>query len=223
VTGAESAVGVGEVLAAIAIVQQGAQTAGGLVWQTDEITYPKSTASASGTESLDYQAAHFYAPGNFTDCDTYFVAKGDFSVDPPILANVRIMLSTTTTYSSSSLSFTAKALDTAFGTPQDPRVRFECTGRFDPAGPGDASYDVVLEVNRSGEVHVISAQLTNGGGHLIDQSPSGFKLDMTGETAHGMWVTTSPPSASPSASASPSPSAYASAPSSAPSSSPSPG
>jgi hypothetical protein len=166
---------VGAALASIGIVQNAAQTNGGLTWQSDEITYPKGTASASGTGELQCLEAHFDSPGGpMPDCNKKFVMKGNFG--PQILANVRFELEETTTYYDSSLTFAAKALDTAFGTPDSPTVRFEVTGRFDPFGPGDVTYDAVLEVDMGGNVRCHSLHIVNGDGQLQDHSPQGFYL-----------------------------------------------
>lgn len=172
------------VLGGIGIVQtaiQGSQ--GGLSYTSDQITYPKELERVGSAESRSSDAAYFFSSGIFTDNKTRFRVHGDFSdsYEQPnrsnrVMANVYIDLAETTTYSQSLLTFNARALQTPYGTPEDPKVRFVCSGRFDPAGPGDCSYRVVLEIDQHCTVNAVETQITNGEGNLMNLSPIGFGL-----------------------------------------------
>jgi hypothetical protein len=162
-------------LAALGIIQNQVNASnGGLNYSSDQVTYPKDLNMVPGeTRSVNKEIAYFFSAGGFIDNKTKFNLCGDFGENT--MANVRIELAETTSYYTSALSFTAKALQTPYGTKENPKIRFVCSGRFDPAGIGDCSYSVILEVNDMAMVKVIERQITNGKGDL---SPSwgGFKL-----------------------------------------------
>ncbi len=173
---------VGLVMGGLAIGQsQINQVSGGLVYDSDQITYPKDLARVGKTTTKSVKAAEFMSLGMFSDNKTVFNVHGEFSdsAEPPtdknrVMANVYIDMASTTTYSKSDLSFHAKALQTPYGTPEDPKVRFACNGRFDPAGPGDVSYRAVLEVDQHGNVAVIEFEFTNGKGSVVKSATQGF-------------------------------------------------
>jgi hypothetical protein len=189
---------VGAALAAIGVAQTAvSQTEGALEWTSDQVTYPKDTAMAEGTMHHETPAAHFFCPSyaGEDNNDTVFVLRGDFSENPPRMLNVAFDQGQSTTYSHSSLSFHARADDTAHGTGAAPELHFHCAGRFNPAGPGDADYRVTLAVNTRGEVHVLAhdvragepgPEVTDHGAEiagwgtptLTDMSPNGFRLDI---------------------------------------------
>lgn len=174
-----AAFGVGEALTAVGILQsQVSAKSGGLTYDSDQITYPEELKMTGNAVSQSCGAAHFFSAGALFDNDTEFWVFGDFDASPknPILANVRLNLKRTTSYSESSLSFSAKALKTAFGTPDDPKIRFECFGRFDPAGPGDCSYRAVIEVDKWCTVKCVGSEITNGNGKLTGYDVNGFGL-----------------------------------------------
>ncbi len=180
-TGVEIA---GLVLGGISIVQaaiQGSQ--GGLSYTSDQITYPRELERVGNARSKSETAAYFFSAGMFTDNETRFKVHGDFSDSYEranrsnrVMANVYIDLDETTSYSQSLLTFNARALQTPYGTPEDPKVRFVCSGRFDPAGPGDCSYRVVLEVDQHCKVNTVESQITNGEGNLQGYEYTGFTL-----------------------------------------------
>jgi len=182
---AEVAIGVaGLVLGGISIVQaaiQGSQ--GGLSYSSDQITYPRELERVGDARAKSREAAYFFSAGIFFNNETSFKVHGDFSdsYEPAnrsnrVMANVYIDLDETTSYSQSLLTFNARALQTPYGTPEDPKVRFVCTGRFDPAGPGDCSYRVVLEVDQHCYVKAVETQITMGEGNLRGYETIGFGL-----------------------------------------------
>jgi hypothetical protein len=139
----------------------------------------------SSLKAIATPAAEFYSYGAFTDTLTKFVLHGDFSdsSEPAVsgnrvMANVYIDLDNTTTYYKSELGFKCIGLQKPYGTPDDPRLRFVCTGRFDPAGPGDLSYRAVLEVNQHGKVNCVEFQLTNGSCYVDIRPGAGFKVSL---------------------------------------------
>jgi len=174
----------GLVLGGTSIVQaaiQGSQ--GGLSYSSDQITYPRELERVGDARAKSERAAYFFSVGMFFDNKTRFKVHGDFSDsrEPAnrsnrVMANVYIDLDETTSYSQSLLTFNARALQTPYGTPEDPKVRFVCTGRFDPAGPGDCSYRVVLEVDQHCNVEAVETQITMGEGDLTGYKHTGFTL-----------------------------------------------
>jgi hypothetical protein len=179
-----ASVGVGLALSGLGIVQNqvnGSQ--GGLNYTSDQITYPNGLQTTGDAKGKTIQAAKFFSSGAFSNNETKFCVHGYFGQKDkegrPTLANVYIDLEETTSYTSpggSLLSFNARAEQTPVGTPNNPRIRFVCSGRFDPAGVGDCSYRVVLEIDQYGSVKVIKKQIVNGKGNLMAYSPIGFLL-----------------------------------------------
>lgn len=178
--GGATAAATGLALAGLGLVQNQVNTAqGNLSYSSDQITYPKDLNLVESTaRPIAQKAAYFFSPGAFSDNKTTFMLHGNFSdrSGSPVMANVYIDLDETTTYSHSALSFNAKAHQTPYGTPENPKIRFTCTGRFDPAGIGDCSYRVVLEVNKYGHVSCVEHKIINGKGSLIAGSVTGFSL-----------------------------------------------
>jgi hypothetical protein len=148
---------------------------GGLSYESDQISYPSEQKQVPpGAREVSVRAAEFFSPGRFVDNHTVFNLHGVFAKGT--MANVYIDLAETTTYAKSELSFKAVAMQTAYGTPEDPQLRFVCTGRFDPAGPGDASYRAGLEVDQTGSVNCIDFTFTNGEGEQTQRPGRGFHL-----------------------------------------------
>jgi hypothetical protein len=184
--GASAAVGLA--LSGLAIAQSQINgVAGGLSYKSDQVTYPNGLSQVPATaREIEGQAAEFYSYGTFVDNKTKFKLHGTFGTKTektpqgeqttPVMANVYIDLAETTSYSKSELSFEAKAMSTPYGTPTNPKIRFVCSGRFDPAGFGDCNYRVVLEVDKHGNVACIDKKITSGKGKVTDYSPIGFKL-----------------------------------------------
>ena len=184
--GASAAVGLA--LSGLAIAQSQINgVAGGLSYKSDQVTYPNGLSQVPATaREIEGQAAEFYSYGTFVDNKTKFKLHGTFGTKTektpqgeqttPVMANVYIDLAETTSYSKSELSFEAKAMSTPYGTPTNPKIRFVCSGRFDPAGFGDCNYRVVLEVDKHGNVACIDKKITSGEGKVTDYSPIGFKL-----------------------------------------------
>lgn len=187
------------VFGAIGLVQNQVNTAtGGLTYSSDQITYPNGLPRVGRATPINKPLAHFFSPGALIDNDTQLNLHGDFSnssdpvnsENPPtnrFMANVYIDMESTSTYSGgtsgSTLSFAARALTTPYGTPADPKVRFVCTGRFDPVGPGDVQYRVVVEIDQFANITIIEHRFTNDSatlgfdGQFIDLGPSrGFEI-----------------------------------------------
>jgi hypothetical protein len=169
----------GLVLGAVAIVQSQVNASnGGLTYSSDQITYPKDASRIEGLVHKEYDIARFLSTGTFVDNDTTFRLYGDFTAhdeETPTMANVYIDLAKTTTYYTSALTFKAVALQTAYGSASDPRIRFVCSGRFDPAGQGDTTYRVVIEIDKMGRSSVVSKEIVNGDGQIINKHP-GFQV-----------------------------------------------
>jgi hypothetical protein len=165
---------------------------GGLSHSSDMNTYPKDLASVGDAYPREHTAAFIYKQGELFTDELTFEVHGDFRAydqqileDPnsivwPVMANVYITLAgalaANKISSKSELSIAFKAMETAYGTPQDPRVRFLCEGHFDPALTGDTQFRVVLEVDQDANVNVIQQEITIGDGVLADNSPRGFSL-----------------------------------------------
>ena len=194
-----SAAGVASaVFGAVGLVQNQVNTAtGGLTYSSDQITYPNGLPRVGNATAVNKKVAEFSSPGVISSSKTVFNLHGDFSnsnnppsADSPpnnrFMANVYIDMDNTTTYSGgssgSTLSFSARALTTPYGTPADPRIRFVCTGRFDPVGPGDVQYRVVLEVDQFGNANVIEHQFTN------DEATLGFSGNFGTITGSGFYI-----------------------------------
>jgi hypothetical protein len=157
---------------------------GGLSYSSEQLTYPKDKKQISkDMPTVKTQVAHFRSSGYVSDNDTTFAIIGDFGEDmdekgnsTPFMANVFIDLGKTTTYYESKLSFNARGLQTAFGSAKDPRIRFSCTGEFDPAGPGHCFYQALIEVNRHGSVNARDLKITSGKGNITPFADHGFEL-----------------------------------------------
>ncbi len=172
----DGAVTAGLILGGIAIIQsQVNAVSGGLSYSSDQITYPSGLASPmpASSKTINKRVASFFSAGVFSNNDTSFNLHGDFSnsfenatAANRFMANVYIDLEDTTEYSKSDLSFNAKALQTAYGTAENPKIRFVCSGRFDPTGPGDCRYRFTLEVDQYGSTTVIDPKITAGSGKI---------------------------------------------------------
>lgn len=155
---------------------------GGVVFQSDQATYPTGLGIVPSTNrEINTQAARFTSRGNFVNNDTNIHLRGNMGTSTeghPIMANLRLVIYDTTSYSHSALSFTARALTTPYGTVGDPHIRFECSGRFDPVGSGDATYYVILNIDKNGGCKAIEKRITNGEGTLTERGWNGFTLDI---------------------------------------------
>jgi hypothetical protein len=162
---------------------------GGLVHSSDMITYPKDLVQVGDAYAKTNAAAYIGKHGYVYTDSVNFDLHGDFRAydqqildDPnsivwPVMANVNITLGSLSDMSSKSeLSIAFKAMATAYGTPEDPRLRFLCEGHYDPALTGDTRFRVVLEIDQNASVNVIEQEITMGDGVLADESPHGFSL-----------------------------------------------
>jgi hypothetical protein len=180
--GATAAAGLA--LAGLGLVQnQVNQNADGLSYSSDQVTYPKDLQRVGETRRVDKTIARFRSYGAFSDNVTDFNLYGDFSKSYEkanetnrTMANVYIDLANTSSYYSSRLTFQAKALQTPYGTPENPKIRFVCSGRFDPAGIGDCNYRVVVEIDQHGNATCVEQSITSGKGDLSTLGGSGFLL-----------------------------------------------
>jgi len=171
---------VGTALSALGILQsQVNATQGELQYTTDFVSYPAGTEMVpEASISIKNPAAYFYS-GGFVPNSTYFVLAGEFGQDKsgkPVMANLRMVLSVTTTYEYSKLTFFTKVLPSAYGTADDPKIRIECSGRFNPVGLGDCGYYAVLEVGKDAVVKCIDGDITSGKGKLTKSDTTGFAL-----------------------------------------------
>jgi len=162
---------------------------GGLSHSSDMITYPQGLLQVADAYPKTNRAAYFSKQGYIYTDSIWFDLHGEFrafdqliegdpdSITEPVMANVYITLGTSSDMSSKSeLSIAFKAMTTAYGTPQDPRIRFLSEGHYDPALTGDTRFRVVLEIDQNANVNVIEQQITMGDGVLSDESPGGFSL-----------------------------------------------
>lgn len=174
ITGVEAA---GLVMGAVSLADGVPLTKGGLSYQCDQLSFPADQQPVSKeAHSVSVRAAEFLSKGRFSDNHTVFNLHGDFGQG--VLSNVHIDLDETTTYFRSELSFRATGMNVAYGTADDPRLRFVCTGRFDPVGRGDATFRAVLEVDRGGNVYCIESKFVNGSGRFLHSSGRGFSLEL---------------------------------------------
>jgi hypothetical protein len=183
---------IGLVMGGVAIAQsQANNVVGNLTYDCDQMSYPDAVDIAGvDLKPKHRKAAEFFSKGVWSDNHTIFKLHGDFSdTDEPvksdkdgrvtnrILKNVYIDLATTTTYDKSDLSFKAKGLKNPYGKPEDPRLRFVCSGRFNPLGSGDCVYRAVLEVDQHGNVNCLSFGVASGELERVEWPPNdGFKV-----------------------------------------------
>ena len=162
---------------------------GGLVYSSDMVTYPRDLQRVDDAYPKTNQVAYFGKQGYVYTDKVWFELHGEFrpfeqliegdpnSITMPVMANVYITLAQFSDMSSKSeLSISFKAMDTAYGTAEDPRIRFLCEGHYDPALTGDTRFRAVLEVDQNANVNVIEYGITMGDGVLSNESPSGFAL-----------------------------------------------
>jgi hypothetical protein len=175
---------VGVALAGLGIIQDRiSYSTGGLQYNSDQISYPNDLRRVGRREPIARTIAEFRSIGLFSDNKTVFKLHGDFSDSYEdanetnrVMANVYIDLDDSSSYDYSFLSFRAVALQTPYGTPEDPRIRFVCSGRFNPAGVGDCNYRVVLEIDQHGDANCIEKKITSGSGKINGYRTSGFVL-----------------------------------------------
>lgn len=185
------------VLKAIQIYRQIVGTSeSGLTWSSDQITYPADLAGQILPDDAydnSRSAAFIHKSGGmdglFADDNMNFTVHGNFrpysqvveddpaSVVTPVLANVYVSyepgFSQKATETELEIHFTA--LNTAFSTAEDPRVRFVCQGHYDPAGVGDVRFEVVIEVDTQANVTLVENR--SGPDTVVtDNSPDGFNL-----------------------------------------------
>jgi hypothetical protein len=187
------------VLQAIQIARQTFGTSeSGITWSSDQITYPSNLVGQvlpDDANDRSQTVAWIHKTGGLdgllADDSIYFTVHGNFrpysqvilddpaSVVTPVLANVYVSyysaLGQKATETQLEIHFTA--LDTAFNSAEDPRVRFICEGHYDPAGPGDVRFAVVVEIDTQANVTLIENR--SGPDTIVtDDSPNGFDLTL---------------------------------------------
>jgi hypothetical protein len=158
----------------------------GLTFSSSVLQYPKEQARVGpNLKHVSKLAAEFFAGGSVFDNKTKFYLRGEFSDSsaPPtatnrVMSNVYIDVESTTTYYASTLSFAAIGLDTAYGTAADPKLRFVCQGRFDPAGAGDVGYRAVLEIDQHANVNCVEFSLIHGDAFVYQSTTEGFRIEL---------------------------------------------
>jgi hypothetical protein len=162
---------------------------GGVSYTSDQITYPhdlervdedvvskmNAVASIGKTGALFSDAISFYVHGEFRAYDQP-IENDPNSLVMPVMANVYVDLQSSEKATLTELEIHFTALQTPFGTADDPRIRFLCEGHYDPAGTGDTRFRAVVEIDQNAKVNVIEQQKTGGDGALTDESPNGFSL-----------------------------------------------
>jgi hypothetical protein len=180
-SGVGDLLGAAEVILAFVQVMQGAHgdNKGGLTWQSDEARYPGDLARVGEAKDQTVVAVEFVSRIDFMiglggqkadvePSSTIMAISGSYSRSSDeltetnrVMANTRFVVSHTTLDSDAdaSLSFHANALDTPEGSADDPRIRWECTGAFDPymQSPGffDIQYRLVFEQDQHGDIRLI--------------------------------------------------------------------
>jgi len=162
---------------------------GGVTYTSDQITYPSDLDNVEDALTRRQTVAYIYKDGSFYEDDAItFMLHGEFrayeqlvegdpnSITTPIMANVYVDLERSKKAGLTELEIHFNALHAAYGPDEDPRIRFVCDGRYDPAGSGDTRFRVVLEVDQNANVTVVESQVTGGDGVLHDSSPNGFSL-----------------------------------------------
>ena len=165
------------------------QGQGGITYTSDQITYPSDLDNVADAVTGRQTVAYIYKNGSFYEDDAItFMLHGEFrafeqlvegdpsSITTPIMANVYVDLESSKKAGLTELEIHFNAMQKAYGRDEDPRIRFVCNGRYDPAGSGDTRFRVVLEVDQNANVTVIESQVTGGDGVLQDNSPNGFSL-----------------------------------------------
>jgi hypothetical protein len=164
---------------------------GGITYTSDQITYPDdlkavpddltrsggSMAACIGKRGYVYASDNiwFRVQGQFREYDQTILGDPN-SVTTPVMANVYVDLEESEKAGLTELEIHFTALRTPYGTAEDPKIRFVCDGRYDPAGTGDTRFRSVLEIDQKGYVNVIEHDVTGGDGVMSDDSPNGFFL-----------------------------------------------
>jgi hypothetical protein len=166
----------------------------GIIWSTQHITYPRGLDRVDDDvfSRMQLVLSIFNSSPFFESDDIAFYMKGEFrayeqlilndpnSIVTPVMANVRIEPVRIQKSGSTKLDISFTALETSFGTAEDPRIRFECNGHYDPAGTGDTTFNALIEIDQQANVTVVSFQIVGGDGELGDDSPNGFTLRIEG-------------------------------------------
>jgi hypothetical protein len=187
---AEGEAGTGVVLKAVSVLKNMVDKGqGGVNYSSDQITYPHDLALVDDAVSKSKMVAYIHKSGYVYQSDAIsFSVYGEFraydqviendpnSVVTPVMANVYIDLDQSDKAGLTELDIRFTALNTAFGTAEDPRIRFVCDGHYDPAGSGDTRFRAVVEIDQQANVNVIDKQVTGGDGIISDESPSGFSV-----------------------------------------------
>lgn len=172
---------------------------GGLTYISDQVKYPGDLAQVPDDAVLKtQQVAYIHKLGSlYASDDITFFVHGNFraysqsieddpnSIVMPVLANVYVDLEDSQKAELTELEIHFTALETPYGTAQDPRIRFLCEGHYDPAGSGDARFRAVVEIDQNANVNCVGdddhPKITGGDGAINDDSPNGFGVTIQDE------------------------------------------
>ncbi len=165
---------------------------GGVGYKSDQITYPAGLGQVPDDASP--KTPTVFSVGKlgslFHDDSILFTLRGSFrayeqtiiddpdSILAPVMANVYVQLEASAKSGFSSLEVQFTALQTPYGTAQDPRIRFNVEGHYDPAGPGDTLFHGVIEIDQQANVTLIESAIAAGDGAISDNSPAGFGVSI---------------------------------------------
>lgn len=168
----------------------------GISWTSDQVTYPADLKGQLLSDDVFSKSGQVLVisksgglNGLYAGDNIPFAVHGDFraydqviendpaSIVMPVMANVYVSyepsLSEKATLTEVEVHFTA--LDTIFGKAEDPRIRYVCEGHYDPAGPGDIRFAVVVEVDQNANVYLVENR-SGPDVSLTDNSPNGVYL-----------------------------------------------
>lgn len=153
-----------------------------LNYSSDKVTYTTRPYRARSIRNIG-RVARFRSAGTFTSSIyTNFDLYGNFSFNHegrPYMEDVYIDLDyrSDTTFLLSRLSFSTRFIRVIDSDRDNPRIRIECSGRFNPFGLSDSRYVVVLEIDKVANVEIIGDHIS-GNGRLIPWRREGFLLDV---------------------------------------------
>lgn len=152
---------------------------GGVIFQSDRVTYPKSLGETPATVSFKESNAFRLSHANAVTADDeiVFVVQGSFgsrqingaiAADQPVMKNVFFTLDQqkSTDVFGTSVDFHAVAGDPV-GLADAPRIPFFIKGNFSSLGAGSCNFDATLEIDREGNIFAIATRIS--GNATIDE------------------------------------------------------
>jgi hypothetical protein len=184
--------GLGIVTSLVDLVRGTPEDRGAVIFTSDRITYPRGLEMAGPqVRRASARVARFFSVGQFADDEVTIMVVGDFgeivqetNTRIGVLANLKLEIDRQDTVLPGTifgtrLEFTARAEETFFGTPTDPKVRFQCSGRFDASGIGDDEFTALIEVDRFCRVNLIDGRkITAGAGVFRPVRSGGFEFQV---------------------------------------------